>query len=270
MVKGRKKSKKDIPHDKIYLLLGVLVILFGLYNIVQTASFSNLFDEKMDEAKEAASPAELELVLLTDSACSDCFDIQAVIHSIKGSHVNITSEKELNFNSDEARDLIKKYGIDKVPTVLLFGETDKANVRDMEEADDALVFTSQVPPYTDASSGRILGRVSATLITDPSCTNCYDIEQILAGITQTGISVVSREDIDRSEAASLISKYSIDALPALILSKDFEVYGPGVVASWANFGSVESDAFVTRLKNPPYVEQGCRPCKVDCSWGCNL
>ena len=146
MVKGRKskksKSKINVQHDKIYLLLGVLVILFVLYNIFQIASFSSLFDEKMDEAKEAASPAELELVLLTDSACSDCFDIQAVVDSIKGSHVNITSEKELNFNSAEARDLIQKYGIDKVPTVLLFVETNKTIIRDMDEADEALVLMS--------------------------------------------------------------------------------------------------------------------------------
>ncbi|MBC8500198.1 MAG: hypothetical protein ISS25_00065 [Nanoarchaeota archaeon] len=253
---AKKSSRGDGKQDKIFGLLGALLILFALYNVFQISSFSNLFDEKIAEAKEAARPAELQMIVITDSDCTDCFDIQSVVDSVKNAHVNITSEKSVELSSDEAQGLISKYSIEKIPTVLLFGETNKTVIRNMEKTDDALVFRALTPPYVDADTSSVMGRVSAVILEDSSCDKCYNMAQILQNFKQSGITVVSERVVDRNseEGQSLISKYSFESLPALILSRDLEAYGGDIIAGWRSFGSVEEDAYVTRLTTPPYVD----------------
>ncbi|MAG38870.1 hypothetical protein CMO90_02170 [Candidatus Woesearchaeota archaeon] len=256
VVKKFSKSKKSNRNSNLYIALGAFLILFALYNILQTSSFLSLFDEKLAEAKEAARPADLQMTIIQNINCDDCFNIQTIIDSIKKSNVNIISEQIIDFDSNEAIELIQKYSVDKVPSVLLFGEIEKVNIRNLEESDNVLVFRELTPPYTESATGDVKGRVSSTILLDSSCDFCVDLTQILNSLKESGIAIVSEKTIDRNsaEGQSLISKYDFESLPVLILSSDMDVYSSEIIDFWNQIGTIESDAYVSTLTYPPYVD----------------
>ena len=243
-------------YKKVYVILGIALILFGIYNISQITSFSRLFSTKLAEAKEAARPAQIELITIKDANCKDCFDITPVVSSIKKYNVNITKEENLDLNSEKAEELINEYGIEKIPAVLLFGEIDRNRISELEERKDSLLFTNLLPPYTDAKSKKTMGKVSAIILKDTSCEKCIDLSKLLSDIKKLGVNIVSERSLNKEDEYSqeLIKKYSIDKLPTLILSDDLKVYSQDINARINQVGSIEDDGFyVLRLINPPYL-----------------
>jgi len=250
-----KKGLSKSFYKKIYILLAAALALFALYNIYQVSSFSDVLDQKLMEAKEIARPAKVKLTLIGDSGCEDCFDIVPIVASLKKLNINITKEEKLELGSGDANELIKKYNIEKIPTILLFGEINKTRINDLENMDDALVFTKLSPPYTDAESGKIIGRISVVTIKDSSCDKCVDLEPILEEIKKLGIKIVSEKVLEKSdqESKKLIDKYAIEKLPTLILSGNVEAYGSEIVEILEQPGSIESDgSYVLTEIAPPY------------------
>lgn len=254
--KKSKKSKTSIPTIKILYALGAIVLLVVVFNVFQINSFTAILEEKQAEAKEAARAGELSMIIIANPDCSDCFDIQAAANAIKSSHVNITSETTVNFGSPEASDLILKYGIDKIPSIVLTGETEKGidALRNMELVEDALVFNQQTPPYAEASTGNIVGRVTATTIEESTCETCFDISPVLVSLKDSGVVFVSEETLTKENAQDIITKYGIEILPVVILSSEVGVY-PDIDSVWAQIGTVASDgSYITNLKQPPYYD----------------
>lgn len=254
----RKKSQDNNYFQQNKLLYGVaaLLMLFALYNFVQASSLGPSLDERMAAAKEAARPAELEMVTLSAAGCGDCYDVSSGIENIKSSNVNITSEETVPYDSEEGKSLIEKYGVEGIPTVLLFGETNKTRVRSTELRDDALVFSGVTPPYVNPETGRVVGSVKATILENSGCDNCFDINQLLSSIEGTGVAVTEQRtvNIDSEEGQTLVSKYNLQTAPALILSSDLEVYSQ-ITEGWSQFGEVASDGnYVTKLETPPYYD----------------
>ena len=101
--------------------------------------------------------------------------------------------------------------------------SDKFSSEAFEERGEGLVFEPQVPPYTDAKSGEVVGIVEATIIEDLSCENCLRMDGLLLQLNQLGIVIDAQNTFERnsSKGQELINRYSIEKLPALILSKDF-------------------------------------------------
>ena len=243
-------------YTKVIVLLAVAIVLFSLYNILQISSFNSLFDQKLSEAKEEARPAKIQLITIKNSNCEDCFDILPIIENIKSSNVDITEEEELDISLGDAKELLNKYNIEKVPTVLVFGEIEKAKLNNLESREDALVFTSLEPPYTDMKSNKIIGQVSSIIIEDSSCDKCSDLNLILDQLKKIGVKITSEKTYqkDSKEGKALIEKYSLKISPTLILSKDFEEYGEELTGTWKQIGSIEQDgSYVTRLISPPYL-----------------
>ncbi|MFQ5474459.1 MAG: hypothetical protein ACE5DM_01355 [Candidatus Nanoarchaeia archaeon] len=189
MVKHKKLSKSF--YFKVYALLGVALIFFSLYNLVQVSSISSLLEQRIADVRQASVPAKIQLVTIQDPDCPDCFNITPIVDSVKRANINVTDETNLEFGDEEAGILINKYGIKKIPTLLLLGEINKTRAGVLEQVDDALVFTKAVPPYTDTESGKVAGRVSAILLKDSNCEKCTDIGYVLAGLKQTGVAFVS-------------------------------------------------------------------------------
>lgn len=254
--KKKTEALSNSFYIKLYVLLGIALIVFTIYNIAQGASFGSIYGEELAKAKEAARPAVIELITIEDTKCSDCFDINPVIDSLKRANVNITKEETLDLKSTGAKELIDKYSIEKVPVLIVTGELDKVNIRDLDKKDDALLFTQVTPPYTNTKTNEILGWVSATVLEDPSCDECTDFSQIINALKQSGIVIVSEKVIeeDLEEGKILINKYKLKVLPTLILSQDLEVYNSEIINGWDFIGSIESDgSYVTRTISPPYV-----------------
>ena len=122
--KKRKGLSKSF-YMKIYIVLALALVVFAFYNIYQSSSINTLFEEKLAEVKEATRPAFMLMVVLQDPNCDDCFDLSPVIGSVKMANVNVTKELTLDLSSEKAKELIDKHNVEKIPTILLFGEINK-------------------------------------------------------------------------------------------------------------------------------------------------
>ncbi len=261
--KEHHKIKKTLSrsfYNKVYVVLGIALIIFALYNTFQISSFSALFEQKLIESKEAARPAAIELVVITTNTCKDCYDIDAVVDVVESTGVNITKKKEIDFSSKEAESLIDKYGIKKAPTVIVTGELDRARslklkFNDMgEEKQDAYIFTKLEPPFIETSTGKIRGRVLLTHLKKNDCEDCSDLTLLISQLSESGIKFEKKKniDIDTEEGKTLISKYKIKQVPTIIMNKEAEVY-PNIIQSWNQLGSIENDgSFIMRELTPPY------------------
>lgn len=250
----RNKPLNKSFYLKLYVVFGIALIVFGVYNITQGALLGALFDQKLIEAKEAAIPAKIELVTIQDSDCPECFDISAIVDSLKKANVNITTEKNLDLSSDVAKKLIEKYDLKKIPTVLLSGEIDKVNIKDLEKKENILLFTQLIPPYTDAKTSKVIGKVSTILIEDPSCDQCIDLSKILNVLKQSGVFVDEQNSLAASndQAQELIKRLGVEKLPTFLISNDIDVYPFAEKIKQA--GYLLKEGYYVIESGAPYVE----------------
>ena len=249
-------TNMKFTYKHLYIALGVLALVIGVLNISQLSNAKSSANQMIDEMKEAARPADLELIILTDSACSECIDISPATSSVKEANTNIINEKTVDINSGEGKELITAFAIAKAPSIVLLGETDKFSSEEFEERGEGLVFEPQVPPFTNIVSGKVTGIVEAIIIDDSSCENCVGMDAVLSQLKQLGISIDTQETFERSSSKGqeLINKYSLEKLPALVLSKDLSDYGSAVEKLWSQIGTKESDgSYVMQRVNPPYI-----------------
>ena len=75
----------------------------------------------------------------------------------------MTSENKLDLDSKVAKYVIDKYGITKVPPVVLVGEIEKFNAKELEQRENALIFTNVKAPYVDSTTKTVFGKVSTIL-----------------------------------------------------------------------------------------------------------
>jgi len=245
---------KNFKSIKLINLLIVMLVVILLINLSLTFSFKRTAEAKIKEVEELARPAEVQLTIIENSACDDCFDLNEVIIALKNNNVNSINEETLNFNSVKGKELIKKYGIQKIPTVLVFGEIEKSGNMGLDKSDDALIFTDVKAPYTDTVSNKIVGRVSLTHITDQSCEPCSDLSSFIQQLKLSGVAIVDEKVIDIKDADMLVSKYKLDKVPALILSKDLSAY-EDITQNWQVGGTVERDgSYILRTISPPYFD----------------
>ena len=193
-----KEGKPNMNLEKIKKIALIVLGLVLIINIIFLASITQEYNKKSKEAKEASRPADISLTVINVD-CKDCKDINEVVDIIKKANVNIKEETALT--QTEASDLIVKYGIQKLPSVIIIGETDKVKITGFEQKDDALVFNAQLPPYFDLKTNNIVGLVELTLITDPSCSECTDLADSIVGLKQA-MTVSKENTLTRTQASS--------------------------------------------------------------------
>lgn len=185
----------------------------------------------------------------------------SMLDALKAQPVLIKEKTDVSYTSDEGKRLIATYGITRVPTLILQGETDKDNVRAFldthaDRRDDAMIWSILQPVYLDPATGNAMGRVDVTLIRDASCADCTDPDVFLKQLTGMGMKQKSLTELDRSapEARRLAERYGLTSIPALILSADAQQY-PAIVSAWRGFGTTTSDGLlVADPKYAPYAE----------------
>jgi len=144
-----KSISKKLDFGNIFIGLTVLLGILLVINLLLTSSLNKDLRKSAQELKEKLKPAKIEITSIKNSKCSDCFDISAVLSYVKSSNVNATKEKIVEFDSKDGRDLIKKYGIKKIPALVVTGEIEKVSIEGLEKNEDALLFTETSPPYTE-------------------------------------------------------------------------------------------------------------------------
>lgn len=244
-----------------YLVL-LAVMLAGSFALAWS---QNTVNAKTAAAEEQARPANVSLTVITASDCADCFDAAMIVSGLKSGPFNIEEQAEVSSSSEEGKSLVERYGVARLPTVILEGEVSKDNAKEFLSGRTAFregvaVWTLVPPPYLDTSSGTIVGRVKLTLLDDRSCEKCYDPAMhrgILSGSFGLPVTETLTVDVASTEGRRLRSEYGIEAVPTAILSSDASSYD-ALVRTWPQLGTIEDDgSFVFRqvqLLNVPYKD----------------
>lgn len=213
--------------NKILVIgIGILLIIL-LFNIIFiNASLKPSFSRFALEIENALKKPIAELKIINVN-CELCYSVDNVINELNKTF-NITSIKEYNFNSQEAKELIDKYGIEKLPTVIIESEKE-INLSGFEnkkiEGKNILVFTDIKPPYVN-NEGKTIGLVEAISIITKNCEVCRDLGPIISSLKENGIVFerIRAVEYGSEEANELISKYNLTKVPALLLSEDIDAY----------------------------------------------
>lgn len=252
-----RKAKKE-EKSPVYIKLGLLVVFVVIaveigtaWNMVNVNYLKQAETEKLNAAAaEALTPAKISVIELNDSSCINCFDVKLLADSIQSQQfVNVTSLTTLQYDSDQAKALIKKYNITVIPSVIVQGEFTKSNVEMLWEAYSGVVFQDGVyipglPPYRNLQTGEIIGLVKIILLSDKSCSICYDVNLHKLILPRFGVKTVSEDtyDISSPQGKDLIAKYNITKAPTLLISPEAKVYDT-LTQVWTEVGTVESDGW---------------------------
>ncbi|MEK6983107.1 MAG: hypothetical protein AABX33_00910 [Nanoarchaeota archaeon] len=246
---------KKINFENIFIGVALLLGFIAVINLIMTISLNNEIRKNIEMSKEKAKPAKIGLIIIKNSKCADCFDTSTVASYLKTQNTEITGQTIFEFDSSEGKELIAKYKIEKVPTLIVTGEIEKLSIQGLEKKEDVLLLAMPTPPYTDAATGRIEGRVTLYNLKDKSCEKCSDLTPLVNQIKVAGVNIYSEKIVEPNsdEGKQLIEKYKIDFVPALILSEDAGLYSL-IQQAWPQVGSKESDgSYVLRLVNPPFM-----------------
>lgn len=237
--------KKEFTNINTYLIIALVIVVgIGLYFTLSVPG--------PKEAPKPIPPREVTVTIL--NGCSECFNISAATDFLKQQkNINITSTNELSL--EEAKAEAGKYGITKLPAVLITGDIANLTIQNFAAKEGVLVFDQSPPPYYDIATGSVKGRVTVTVLSDKSCADCFSMDQVIGQLKQNGINLASETKVDSksAEGKKLISQYKIERVPTLIFSKDALEYDV-VKQVWGQVGSEESDGMlVLRMVSPPYV-----------------
>lgn len=243
------EENKKMIKINYWFLLGVFggILIASTVGIIFFLKTNTLANQKIAETTEASRPANLDLIVITDQNCSDCFDLNPLLGQIKQQNINLQSEKSVDKDSAEGKELIQKFAITRLPTFLFSGELNKDEKLNEffsqagETIDGAFIFRQVGPPYSLAETGEVKGRVNFTLLTDITCTECYDVTRHEEILQQFGIVVPSTVlDVKSSAGRALVNKYKIKLVPTLVLSGEVGEY-PSLKPVWAEVGEIASD-----------------------------
>lgn len=98
-----------------------LVLLFGAFLAWNAGVLIDTAATQQEEARVREQTArQVEMTYLTDEGCQDCYDPtrhKTILETNFG--LTIQSEKYIDAESDQGRELVERYAIKQLPTVLL-------------------------------------------------------------------------------------------------------------------------------------------------------
>ncbi|MBI2667860.1 hypothetical protein HYX17_03785 [Candidatus Woesearchaeota archaeon] len=255
----KKETKRKIL-DRLVPIVIVLAIALLILNNFMLYERGIKVAEAKEIMKEELRPAELKLIKITSENCNLCFDIEEAIEGLKNQNVNITSEEAISSDSQQGKELINKYNIKKLPTIIVSGEIDKSEqlTNYFEERgeirEDKFIFTALAPPYLDPLANQIRGLVNIKHIIDSSCENCVDLTPISSTLKQQGMFIQNEQFIEynSNEGQELIKKFSVKEIPAILISDEVDYY-PDVKDALIQSGATKKEGFyAVHSILPPY------------------
>jgi len=197
---------------------------------------------------------------LSDSACPDCADLSTILQVLEEQGVVIKESTELDYQTSKGKDFAAKHSLERIPAVLISSEIEAypdvaqqiAGAGFTQEG-NSYVLQAPTPVYRNLETDEIVGLVDLIMLTDSSCSECYDVavnKQILQRLGLV-ISHEERHDVLSSEGTELKQTYSIEKVPILILSPDASAY-PSLAQAWKSVGSVENDGWLV-MRRPELI-----------------
>ncbi len=244
-------SKKLVLGIVALIVILLIVNVFFLWGLQKTVP-SNPPGPIPSEAKS-------ELIAIVSNNCPKCVELTGLIGQLKQLDINF-SERSIVFETDsEAKELVQKYGIQKLPGMIL-----KASPADFAvlnprwsalgtvEDGNILVLRELPPPYFDLASSTTKGLVEFWSISKNDCSDCTPAPKTIS-LEQLGMVFSQSSELDESdaEAQQFIQRYSIAKLPTVILSGEAKEYSR--IASLLEAGGDFSSDGTWVLRNPvPY------------------
>lgn len=216
--------------------------------------------EAREIMKEELRPAELQVMKIISDDCTFCFGAEKAINDLKNQNVNITNEEMISGKSQQGMDLISKYNIKKLPTIIVSGEINKSEqlanyfAEKGKIQDDKFIYTSLIPPYFDIQLSSIRGIVSITYVVDSSCNKCPDLTGISLSLKNHGVFIQGEKSVeyDSREGQDLIKQFEIKQVPAILISGEAGYY-PDVKDALVQSGATNKDGFyAVHSTIPPY------------------
>lgn len=229
---------------QLVLWLAVVLVAVMLYN---NYSLTTTLKPLISMAK-AREPASLQFTEIVDSSCANCFNISLIANAIKS--LNVESEQEiLEYTSAKAQQLISKYSIKKIPTLIVSGEIDKLTIWSQlpgEIVDGVFVLNDSIPPYRNLETDNIEGLVTLITLTDSSCAGCYNTANHKIALSAYSV-YLDKEltyDINSTDGKNYLKKYNITIVPTILISPEISAY-TGLKTDWKklNLGTIESDGW---------------------------
>lgn len=217
-VKSSPHAVKGLDNEEKAMIAVILVLLISI-GFLGYPYFKNLSNkEKIYSLK-----------IIKIEGCDNCFDLSSISGMIgQISNANIKEEKTLDYRSDEAKKLMDKYGIRRIPA--LIAVSNKISELSLDEntfrkTQDAAIFDKAVP-YIEAGSDKIGGLVDLKEIYDSQCKECKGLSSIKNQLEKLGINIKNYEMVDSSSDAGeeMIKKNNVTFLPALLVSNEVEEY----------------------------------------------
>ena len=233
---------------KTHLVLGAVLILVLLVN----AAMLLLSKEKFDFKKLLVKRPKLQVVIIAEPSCQDCFDLTQVVEVIASRNAKIKTTL-LNREDAEAKVLIEQHSLVNLPAFVISGDINDSSLQELwanfgEIKNNVVLFARNIPPYYEIATGKVHGEFEMIYITDQSCASCYAVTTHDVALKNLGLntSKITTLEASTAEAKALIRKYRIISLPTVLLKGDLEEY-EAFITVWPQVGTKETDGtFVFR------------------------
>lgn len=198
----------------------------------------------------------VSITSLADSACPDCANLSSVAQALKEQGVHIEKNTELDYQTGEGKQFASSYGLERVPALLISSEIDaypevaqQLAGAGFSQEGDSYLFQAPLPVYKDTATDEIVGLVDLIMLTDISCSECYDVDVNKQILQRFGLVIKDENthDIASEQGFALKEKYAIDKVPIIVLSPDASAY-PALVQAWKSVGSIEEDGWFVMRK----------------------
>ena len=199
---------------------------------------------------EPSASGIVDVLIVRAPGCDDCFDPAVYLPEFETLGVPL-GEAEV-YEYDAASRKIKKYGLTKLPAMVLSEElsqypliTDAWDRVGTISKDGSYVLAGTPPPFYDLEEERIRGVIDLIYLSDTSCTECYDVMTHKAILARFGMAIGDEltVDITSPEGIALLSQYGITQVPTVILKGEASLY-PGFDDVWQSVGSNDGETAV--------------------------
>ncbi len=223
----------------LYFLIGLLGLFYAL-NIFFMANITNTFVIK---------PVKLSFLVLQPPIedCVGCVDGNNIVYRIDATHNIKYKTQTAVYDSDLAKKAIETYGITNLPAVIITGDITNENIvgswkaLSAKEREGSMVIEN-VLPYYDLETKTSVGVVDAIIVTDGTCTDCFNEKTYINIFKQFGIVMndIKTYDISSPIGKEFVQKYNITKVPMVILSSGAGNY-TGFNQAWSEVGTFENN-----------------------------
>lgn len=188
----------------------------------------------------------VHMKVFRDSSCKECASLSPFKSQLEKAGITISEYQEINASSNDA--IIKSDNIEFLPTFVVSKNIEEywwifdALKPSLKRTQDGYILSAPISPYEETSTGKIKGLVTATYITNKSCTDCFNISTFGNSFRKGGVFIVEEKyiDISTAQGKNVVKEYNITSIPTIILSKELSEYQQ-ITKALESLGTFEKD-----------------------------